>query len=624
VPSITTVAVPLEAHTPCPYSRHVAVMPLSSAPPPSSRGCATDNELTRATVTPLAEGRSSTSPQKLLPSLTSVPPSAASSSSLPHATTANTRSDNSIPISTPKAHASIPTTTPYPSTERNRATVVFWPIQEPLRALWDPEGRLGFGWVDCEDPHDRVKYGGSTGSGEVGQEKEEGVVHASGSTETLGAQISSRAGVAKGHGTKDASTESHPSARKRTTVCVAGVFPSGMSLEEARDVLQRVVDEEEKEKSGSRLASGLGERVGKDLGEDEEEKQVKQLKGERGSGMGRRDSKPEVFDLGQLRVGGDEGGLGSLHGHEGEGEGETEERRTQGKKRMQEGRRDVQIVLYDRYESGSLRYWEVDGSTSSSGLDVEVDGARTTREREGGHGQPRGRIQGVRRQGKNQTLTYIAHHLNASPRLADRVRGKRVRMYRPAAAVVLAVFGAVLRPVLSVLARVILGSARNRPGKGKEGESNDGKGRDTRERIGKEGDKGGIGMREMVVALGRTSAVVKQVRVRAGQVDGLLRGVDELTRTSGTWEGSAGVKEYVGVYNRCVGPIPFPMISGLPDGAGMRRLTQREYVNRFFNALWLILNDLTLGVAVGGFLVENAGYLARVVDAWVKVSVLTI
>ncbi|TEB22639.1 Gpi1-domain-containing protein, partial [Coprinellus micaceus] len=43
---------------------------------------------------------------------------------------------------------------------------------------------------------------------------------------------------------------------------------------------------------------------------------------------------------------------------------------------------------------------------------------------------------------------------------------------------------------------------------------------------------------------------------------------------------------------------------------------------RFFNALWLILNDLTLGLAVGSFLTENAVYLAGHVDPLILVNAL--
>ncbi|KAF6756555.1 phosphatidylinositol N-acetylglucosaminyltransferase subunit GPI1 [Ephemerocybe angulata] len=84
------------------------------------------------------------------------------------------------------------------------------------------------------------------------------------------------------------------------------------------------------------------------------------------------------------------------------------------------------------------------------------------------------------------------------------------------------------------------------------------------------------------------SAVGKQLQTRGNQVGSLLRGIDGLSTTSLT----TGIPEYAQKYTA------------------------------FFNELWLILNDITLGVAFGTFLRDNAQYLASVLTPAFKTHLL--
>jgi phosphatidylinositol glycan class Q protein len=46
-----------------------------------------------------------------------------------------------------------------------------------------------------------------------------------------------------------------------------------------------------------------------------------------------------------------------------------------------------------------------------------------------------------------------------------------------------------------------------------------------------------------------------------------------------------------------------------------------DYI-RFYNSLWLVANDIIIGIALGSYIIENAGIVAYNIDYYLKVGIL--
>lgn len=46
-----------------------------------------------------------------------------------------------------------------------------------------------------------------------------------------------------------------------------------------------------------------------------------------------------------------------------------------------------------------------------------------------------------------------------------------------------------------------------------------------------------------------------------------------------------------------------------------------DYI-RFYNSLWLVANDIIIGIALGSYIIENATQVAYNIDSYLNVSIL--
>lgn len=159
----------------------------------------------------------------------------------------------------------------------------------------------------------------------------------------------------------------------------------------------------------------------------------------------------------------------------------------------------------------------------------------------------------------------LISQLNLAHQIHSLVNEKPVRLHKPTAAVLLRFAATIMRPILSLIQSLRF---------------------------------------PFVARLISRSAFGKQLRTRAYQVDSLLKGIDDLSSE----QSARKMPEYAQLYTECV-----PLIAPLP-------LDLRLTPCRFFNDLWLILNDITLGFAFGTFLCENNVYLSSILVPAFKVS----
>jgi phosphatidylinositol glycan class Q protein len=102
---------------------------------------------------------------------------------------------------------------------------------------------------------------------------------------------------------------------------------------------------------------------------------------------------------------------------------------------------------------------------------------------------------------------------------------------------------------------------------------------------------------------------VQQLDLRAAQLAFLTHEAVALRQPGGV-----AVDVFSARYTKCAPPVWFRRLYAASTD-------QRIFYFSFFNTVWLILNDLTIGVGVGSFLCENRAALAGMLGRFGEVRV---
>jgi phosphatidylinositol glycan class Q protein len=71
----------------------------------------------------------------------------------------------------------------------------------------------------------------------------------------------------------------------------------------------------------------------------------------------------------------------------------------------------------------------------------------------------------------------------------------------------------------------------------------------------------------------------------------------------------------------CYWPLQYITVRQRKDDVGGATNSHPDYI-RFYNSLWLVANDIIIGIALGSYIIENAGVVAQNIDYYVKVRIL--
>jgi hypothetical protein len=68
----------------------------------------------------------------------------------------------------------------------------------------------------------------------------------------------------------------------------------------------------------------------------------------------------------------------------------------------------------------------------------------------------------------------------------------------------------------------------------------------------------------------------------------------------------------------CYWPLQYITVRQRKDDWGGATNSHPDYI-RFYNSLWLVANDIIIGIALGSYIIENAGVVAQSIDYYLKV-----
>jgi len=71
----------------------------------------------------------------------------------------------------------------------------------------------------------------------------------------------------------------------------------------------------------------------------------------------------------------------------------------------------------------------------------------------------------------------------------------------------------------------------------------------------------------------------------------------------------------------CYWPLQYITVRRRKDDWGGATNSHPDYI-RFYNSLWLVANDIIIGIALGSYIIENANVVAQSIDYYLKVNLL--
>ena len=69
----------------------------------------------------------------------------------------------------------------------------------------------------------------------------------------------------------------------------------------------------------------------------------------------------------------------------------------------------------------------------------------------------------------------------------------------------------------------------------------------------------------------------------------------------------------------CYWPIQYTTLRKRRNDWESVTTSHPDYI-RFYNSLWLVANDVIIGIALGSYIIENANHVAYIIDYYLGVS----